>query len=126
MMNSKKTLLALTLSAFSLISCTHNNVSTHRVNDAELNCAQIKEEMKKTEEVKDDIESKRGMSGRNVGMALIFWPGIIVNEVNGSDAITAANKRMEVLSHLYSQKQCAITVAQKPTEESKTEDSKES
>lgn len=77
-----------------------------------MNCGQIKEEMKKVEEIKDDIDSKRGMSGRNVGMALIFWPGIIVNEMNGSDAVTAANKRMEFLNDMYNKKQCTVMVAQ--------------
>ncbi len=63
--------------------------------------------MEQTEKIIQDINSKTGMSGRNVGMALLFWPGIIVNQTNASDAKNAANERVNVLGDLYNKKGCS-------------------
>ena len=52
------------------------------------------------------IDDKTGMSGRNVAMGLLFWPGIIVNQMNAGDAREAANDRMVVLSNLKNNLSC--------------------
>ena len=53
------------------------------------------------------IDDKTGMSGRNVAMGLLFWPGIIVNQMNAGDAREAANDRMVVLSNLKNNLSCS-------------------
>ena len=53
-----------------------------------------------------DIDDKTGFSGRNVGMALLFWPGIIINEVNASDAEGMINQRREKMVNMYEKKGC--------------------
>ena len=40
-------------------------------------------------------------------MGLLFWPGIIVNQMNAGDAREAANDRMVVLSKLKNNLNCS-------------------
>ncbi len=102
---TKKLILAL-VAATSLMSCSHQKVIVNRVHDEELSCHEIKEESKRLEKLLNNIDEKTGLSGRNVGMALLFWPGVFVNEMNASDAEKLANQRLAVLSNLYSKKRC--------------------
>ena len=53
------------------------------------------------------IDDKTGLSGRNVAMGKLFWPGIIVNQMNAGDAREAANDRLVVLSELKSNLSCS-------------------
>jgi hypothetical protein len=87
-------------------SCTHKKVDVHRMNDHEMSCGEIVLEMTETKELLKDIDSKTGMSGRNVGMGLLFWPGVVVNQMNASDATKLATDRMNVLVSLYKNKGC--------------------
>jgi hypothetical protein len=96
--------------ALLLAACTHQKVTVNRVDDGELSCNDIKDEINQMEKVRSDIDSKTGMSGRNVGMALLFWPGIVVNEINASDAEKLASARMSVLVKLYRHKQCSTGI----------------
>lgn len=44
----------------------------------------------KTEDAKDDS----GITGKKVGLALVFWPGIIVNEVRANKNQESIDKRI--------------------------------
>ena len=57
--------------------------------------------------MENDIDEKTGFSGRNVGMALLFWPGIIVNEMNADDAEDRIRDRKNRLVQIYSDKSCS-------------------
>ncbi len=108
-MNIKNKPISLLLFLIALSSCSHKQVSIYRPGDQELTCAQILSEIGETEKTLSDIHGKRGFSGRNVAMGIIFWPGIVVNEMNGSSAATTAQKRLEVLNKLYIDKRCRIS-----------------
>lgn len=62
--------------------------------------------MDRVEQARAEIDEKTGFSGRNVGMALLFWPGIIVNESQASSAETAALSRLDRLNTLYYENGC--------------------
>ena len=66
--------------AFGLCACTHQKVRISQTTDTQLSCAALRNELARVEQARAEIDSKTGFSGRNVGMALVFWPGIIVNE----------------------------------------------
>lgn len=100
-----KKIIPLTL-ALALVGCTHTKVASHQVEDKGLSCGEIKRQIRQIEDLKRDIDSKRGFSGRNVGMALFFWPGILVNELNGNEATKMAEERHRVLVELYEKKNC--------------------
>lgn len=92
--------------AMSAYGCSHNKIATAKTTDAQMSCVQIEREISQVENIKKDIDGKRGLSGRNVGMALLFWPGIIVNEMNGSEAAKLANERLSNLNDLYIRRGC--------------------
>jgi hypothetical protein len=81
-----------------LAGCVSNqSVQTVQVGDNEKSCDAIRIELAqlgaKFENVKDDS----GVTGKNVGLAIIFWPGIIVNEVR-------SNKNEDSVDSIYNGK----------------------
>jgi hypothetical protein len=89
-----------------LVSCTHSKVEVSKITDSQMSCAQIEQELIDLKLIKQDIKNKRGISARNAGMFLLFWPGIFVNEINGNEAEKLVNARVEKLIGLHSQKGC--------------------
>jgi hypothetical protein len=83
---------------------TNRAVQTVQVGDEEKSCAQLKAELTdlgvKFEEAKDDS----GLTGKNVGLALVFWPGIIVNEVRANKNQESIDKRINHLTQIYNRK----------------------
>lgn len=89
-----------------LAGCTHHRIQAQEPTDLRLSCQELQMEMVRAEAAARDVENKTGFSGRNVGLGLLFWPGIIVNEVQGSKAIDAVHLRLTRLNELYSQQNC--------------------
>lgn len=94
----------------SISGCTHKNVDVYKTTDNRLNCNEILLEMSEIKAIKQEIDDKTGLSGRNIGMGLVFWPGIIVNQMNAGDARKLANSRMDRLVALAEKKNCDISV----------------
>ena len=92
---------------FFLGACTHQNVKVVKSADDKLSCSDIAAEVAEINGVLRSIDDKTGLSGRNVAMGILFWPGIIVNQMNAGDAREAANDRLVVLSDLKSNLSCS-------------------
>ena len=104
----KTTYLVLLLSLGLIVSgCTHKKVSVTQFDDKDKTCAQLERDITEMEKLEASIDDKTGLSGRNVGMALLFWPGIIVNEMNADDARDRASERKEKLFDIYDKKGCS-------------------
>ena len=88
------------------VSCSHQRIEPQRPTDRRLSCQELQREMQRAEAAIREVEGKTGLSGRNVGMGLIFWPGIVVNELQGARAIDAANMRVARLRELSDQRGC--------------------
>ncbi|MCH9753766.1 MAG: hypothetical protein K0T99_02560 [Alphaproteobacteria bacterium] len=103
-----KNLFKIILLSFVLVasSCSHRKVTVNRVSDMHMSCDEIMIESRQLEDMLQEIDGKTGMSGRNVGMALLFWPGIFVNEMSGNEAAKLANDRLAVLTRLYGKNSC--------------------
>lgn len=76
------------------------------MSDSRLTCTEIAAQTAEVKGVLRDIDDKTGLSGRNIGMGLLFWPGIVVNQMNAGDARKAAIDRISVLADLAKEKQC--------------------
>jgi|GEM_PF-1476154 hypothetical protein len=97
-----------TASAILLVSsCSHQQIIPNKRTDHALTCTDISVEMGEVEKVLSEINENTGVSGRNVGMALFFWPGVLVNQMNAGDARKMASERMSVLANLKEKKNCA-------------------
>jgi hypothetical protein len=71
--------------------CSHKQVEPSKLTDDRLTCQEIMAEVMEVKMVKQEIESNRGASGRNIAL-ILFWPGIIANELNGKEANDLADK----------------------------------
>jgi len=89
--------------------CTHKKVEVNTLKDDQLTCNEINTELEQIQALKKDIDEKTGFSGRNVGMGLLFWPGVIVNEYNASKSEDLANQRQAKLYTLHKNKNCSTT-----------------
>tara|TARA_B110000977_G_C10751656_1_gene367108 strand:- start:68 stop:505 length:438 start_codon:yes stop_codon:yes gene_type:complete len=88
-----------------LAGCVSNqSIQTVQVGDNEKSCDAIRAELgqlgAKFEKVKDDS----GMTGKNVGLAIVFWPGIIVNEVRSNKNEDSVDSRISYLTNIYNGK----------------------
>ena len=96
----------LTVVGLSGSACTHHKVRVSQASDTQLSCTALRAEISRVEQTRAEIDQKTGFSGRNVGMALTFWPGVIVNEMQGASAEAAAVARTERLNQLYYERGC--------------------
>ncbi len=93
-----------------LAGCSHKKVEVSRVGDSGLSCNEIGYELVELKALRGDIEKKTGFSGRNVGMGLLFWPGVIVNEYNAGKAEDLAMERSKKLVSMFEKKKCSEDV----------------
>ncbi|MDB2480581.1 hypothetical protein N9X17_04775 [Porticoccaceae bacterium] len=98
-------LVAIAVMTMFVSGCVSNNaVRAIQPSDYNMSCASLKFELAdlgvKFEEAKDDS----GFTGKNVGMALLFWPGIFVNESRAGKNQSAIDNRISHLSILYNEK----------------------
>ena len=100
-----KKLLTITISTLFLSACVSNeSVRAVQPSDFTLSCESLKYELAnlgaKFEESKEDS----GFTGKNVGMAILFWPGIFVNESRAGKNQSSIDNRISHLSVLYNEK----------------------
>ncbi len=110
--NKKNINLCVALTALVAITACHPSVTPVSKMDQELSCSVLSAEIKDVECIKAKIEANRGFSGRNVGLALLFWPGVVINEITGSTAEFEANTRLVALKNLYFEKNCSAKLNQ--------------
>ena len=76
------------------------------IHDGAMSCAELETEATAMGGEIKSREGTSGLTGKNVVAAVIFWPGIIVNEVNSSRNVADARARSEHLTKLYYDKNC--------------------
>ncbi|MBL4582806.1 MAG: hypothetical protein JKY29_13420 [Gammaproteobacteria bacterium] len=85
-----------------LAGCVSNQaVRTIQSRDYTLNCDQLQFELADLGADFEDAKDDSGITGRNVGLAIVFWPGIIVNEVRANKNQDSIDDRIEHLTGLY-------------------------
>ena len=88
-----------------ITGCVSNkSIQTVQVGDDSKSCETIRVELGQLgadfEEVKDDS----GVTGKNIGLAIVFWPGIIVNEVRSNKNEDSVDSRISHLTNIYNEK----------------------
>ena len=96
-------------------SATHEIVSAHQAADESLTCGQITAEITKAQVVIDGVnKDKDDLTGADVVDGLLWFPfNLIAKEGNYTDAIEAADGRIERLSDLRKEKNCSTVVENK-------------
>ena len=93
------------LVAAGLSGCVSNEaVQTVQTDDETKSCPALKVELSQLGVKFDDVKDDSGVTGKNVGLALVFWPGIIVNEVRSNKNQDSIDARINHLSSIYNRK----------------------
>ena len=94
-------LLSLTL----ISGCVSNRaIQTVQPDDYSKSCETLQYELTQLGATFEDAKDDSGVTAKNVGLALVFWPGIIVNEVRANKNQDSISNRVTHLSSLYNQK----------------------
>lgn len=96
---------ALSIPLLLTFGCVSNRaVQTVQPDDYNKSCEALQYELKQLGATFENVKDDSGVTSKNVGLALIFWPGIIVNEVRSSKNQDSISDRVTHLSSLYSSK----------------------
>ena len=94
--------LTSTLLHLVLVSgCVSNKaIQTVQAGDQQMSCVAIKTELASRGAIFGEAKDDSGVTGKNVGLALVFWPGIFVNEVRANKNQDSINARIAHLSSI--------------------------
>ncbi len=88
-----------------IAGCVSNRaVQTVQPGDYEKSCEALQYELTQLGATFDNAKDDSGVTSKNVGLALVFWPGIIVNEVRSNKNQDSISDRMKHLGALYNAK----------------------
>ena len=98
-------MIRILIVCFLVVGCVSNKaVKIVDMDDYEMNCKQLKFELTNLGADFDEAKGDSGLTGKNIGLGLVFWPGVIVNEVRSSKNQDSIDARIEHLTKLYSKK----------------------
>jgi len=105
----KKLIPMSLVSVFIISGCVSPQmVKTNQFGDGDMTCNQIFNQVSQLNRMEADINNESGVSAKNAGMFLVFWPGIILNERKASDALDLINERQSVLAVIAEEKNCSF------------------
>jgi hypothetical protein len=91
--------------SLSFISCVANEaVRTVQPGDYDLSCTSLTQQLADLGARFDRVDGDSGATGKNIGMAILFWPGIFVNESRSNKNGESVNNRITHLNNIYSKK----------------------
>jgi hypothetical protein len=102
----KKIAMALAATVLLGACTTTERVSVVQPGDRNMNCAGLRTEFAKLEEIVRDGQSDQGVNAANVGAVLFFWPAAVGNYFSARDAMQIAERRKDHLMTIYNDKQC--------------------
>lgn len=89
------------------IGCVHSQkIDKVRVDDEQLSCKELLDQIKEAEDYKKKAEENKGVNGKNVAAAVFFLPGLVSTYIDANDAIKAAEDRKQYLAEIYKEKKC--------------------
>ena len=102
-MRSVATVIAFACIALS--GCVSSNqIQAVQVGDPNKSCEVLTVELQQLGVQFEQAKNESGFTGKNVGMAILFWPGIFVNESRASANQSAVQQRVQYLTSLYNTK----------------------
>jgi hypothetical protein len=96
----------LILAAVIFVSgCVSNkSVQTVQLGDTNKSCDRLRAELAQLGVTFDNVKGDSGVTGKNVGLAIVFWPGIIVNEIRSNSNENSIDARIQHLTTVYNDK----------------------
>ncbi len=103
----KLTVTTAALMGIMLAGCaTPHVVERNKLTDTQLSCTQIQDEIAEADRYRQEAESEKGVTGKNVAAAVFFWPAAVATHMNSDKAIDAAEDRKDNLIVLYRDRGC--------------------
>jgi hypothetical protein len=97
-----RTKAILLLVALGVSGCVSNNsIQAIQVGDTNKSCEVLTLELNQLGVKFEETKDESGFTGKNVGMAILFWPGIFVNESRANRNQSAVQQRVQYLTGLY-------------------------
>jgi hypothetical protein len=84
-------------------------VQTKQASDSNMNCQQLKAAYVEAQEFEQKARQERGVTGKNVAAAILFWPALLGTYSNTEEAINAAKERQKHLEKIAGNKGCKIS-----------------
>jgi len=106
-----KSLLLVLLAVLATACVSNNAIQTVKPTDYQMTCSELKEELSTLGVAFEESRKESGVTGGNVALAVVFWPGIIVNEMRSNQNQDSIARRAEHLSQIYNSK-CLATQAE--------------
>jgi hypothetical protein len=97
-------ILGLTLMLATSGCVSNQAVQMVQAGDDEKSCEVLKAELTQLGAKFEDVKDDSGVTGKNVGLAIVFWPGIIVNEVRANKNQDSIDARISHLTSIYNGK----------------------
>ena len=95
----------LLLCTLLLTGCVSNkSIPTTQASDYTLTCEQLQDELTELGAKFEEAKDESGVTGENVALAVVFWPGVIFNEMRADKNQESVSQRIEHLGNLYNQK----------------------
>ena len=95
----------LLIASVGLSGCVSSNmVQPIQVGDTNKSCEALTLELNQLGVQFEAAKGESGFTGKNVGMAILFWPGIFVNESRSDKNQSSVQQRVQYLTGLYNTK----------------------
>lgn len=92
-----------------LAGCASPDVVDERqIGDKNLTCSELQEAYQEADKFEREAKREQGVTGKNVGAALFFWPALLVTYNNVEEAVEAAKDRKDYLTRLGDKKGCDL------------------
>ncbi len=85
---------------------TSTKVAPVRAEDQALNCGEIVAELEKLQDAREEVDSKKGVTGMNVASAILWIPGLLYTYYDAGAASELIEQRKTNLVILYNRKGC--------------------
>ena len=98
---------ATSLVLLSVYGCaTSQKIQVVQPGDQNLSCTALMDEIRKLDQARADIDSKKGVTGTNVAAALFWLPGLAYTYYDAGEANRLISDRRSALTTIYNGKNC--------------------
>ena len=113
-----KVMLVITLATMAMGCVSKREVRTVESYDYTMSCEALIAETRRLEDLRREMDNESGFTGKNVANAVLFWPGIFVNESRASANVRSVDDRISHLNRVRAERNCYESVrAAEPVEE---------
>lgn len=105
-MQVTRIVLAVAMVSMAMGCVSKREVRTVEDYDYSMSCEALVTEIRRLEDLRRDMDNESGFTGKNVANALLFWPGIFVNESRATSNVRSVDDRISHLNRVRGERKC--------------------